>query len=625
MHNWICRIVFLLCMLCVVKSYSQQDVDFHLNAHLLAGKKILKVKRDFYDPYLWVLAQNNEVYRVNSLTLAIDNYTPTFSAYNNLQFIDIAGCSQDTVFIATNSTNVIELKKGTLKVIGQPDGIMGVVNSIGVDYTGSYVTDNTYGMETRPTANTILIGTSGGMCHYDYQKEIITPHSAPVPARVFEATYRNEMFSDLEFGTYNDVVQQYPVTELTRLTVWGGYIYYGSVGGFGDVINTAYYTYADAYDPNYWFVLYANQFWGTANGLFENLWNYSYQSSWGYTQYLNGINVNKVTSIYGLTSFGESFVRENLLVGTANGLYFSNSKYQQPTNKNNPYSFFHDDEIGTVPINDICVNATSYTKPICEDGAWLAADDGLYLIKPDYGGYLNSQTIQDISFQNQSDITSGIKICAGDSVNALINTYIYTGNTVQWYKDGTELPAESKDTLTIKTPGDYYAVLYDPCGKTHLETNHLQVRLITAPVFSFNYPDKFQQCGNTPYTLQTDNNPNYRYRWYTNGTLNGDTTSSFIAMQSGKYKVEVSACNNSWVPSKEVEVDNILLPVPAITTDKTSYCTGDNATLSVTVPIDPSYTINWYLNNVLLGSYGNLSKITTDIPGNYSVSIVNNS
>jgi hypothetical protein len=67
------KFLFVLLLICS-RSYGQQDVTFHLNAHLLPGKKILKVKRDFYDPYLWVLAQNNEVYRVNSLTQAIDDY-----------------------------------------------------------------------------------------------------------------------------------------------------------------------------------------------------------------------------------------------------------------------------------------------------------------------------------------------------------------------------------------------------------------------------------------------------------------------------------------------------------------------------------------------------------------------
>jgi gliding motility-associated-like protein len=621
------RNFLFIILLCISsKAFCQQDVDFHLNSYLLPGKIILKAKRDFYDPYLWVLAKNNEVYRVNSLTLTVDDYTPQFAAYNNLQFIDIAGRSQDTVFIATNSTNIIEYEKGALRVIGQTDGIPGVINSIGVDYTGSYMTDNAYGMATRPTANTLLIGTNGGICHYDYQKEIITPGSSHVPATVFEATYRNEMFSDLEFGTYNnDVVQQYPVLGLTKLLAYGGYIYYGTVGGFGNNINTAYYNHGDAYVADYESVIYSNQFWGTANGLFQNLRNYSYQSSWGYSQYLNGISVNKITSIYGLLSFGESLVKENLLIGTANGLYFSNSKYQQPHFvNNNAYSIFHYNALGNVAINDICVNATSYTQPICEDGVWVAADNGLYLIKPDYANYLNSTTLKAISFQNKPDTLSKIKVCSGDSVNAFINTYVYRGNTFQWYKDGVELQAQSKDTLVIKAAGDYYAVLYDPCGNVHLESNHLKVEVITAPVFSFNYPNKLQYCDSASTTLKTDNDPGYHYRWYTNGILNGDTTYNFTVTQSGKYKVEVSACTNSWVPSKEIEVDLINLPLPAVTANKPKYCTGDNAILSVSAPINPAYTINWYRDNVLLPANTNQASLSTNIAGSYTVAIISN-
>ncbi|MEO9172965.1 MAG: hypothetical protein ABI203_07720, partial [Mucilaginibacter sp.] len=75
-------------LLCTKAYCQQQDVDFHLNIQLLTGKTILKVKRDFYDPYLWVLGNNNQVYRINSLTKVVDDYTPQFAAYSALQFVD---------------------------------------------------------------------------------------------------------------------------------------------------------------------------------------------------------------------------------------------------------------------------------------------------------------------------------------------------------------------------------------------------------------------------------------------------------------------------------------------------------------------------------------------------------
>src|SRR5476649_2362940 len=137
------------------KVFCQQDVEFHLNAKLIPGKKILKVKRDFYDPYVWVLAQNNGVFRVNSLDFTVDDYTAVFSGYSNLQFVDIAGRSRDTVFIATNSTNVIHYKNGAIRLIGTADGIPGTVNSVGIAESPVYTTQ-------KSTAN-VMIATDNGL------------------------------------------------------------------------------------------------------------------------------------------------------------------------------------------------------------------------------------------------------------------------------------------------------------------------------------------------------------------------------------------------------------------------------------------------------------------------------
>lgn len=69
------RFLLLFALISSVYITYGQDVDFHLNGTFLTGKNILKVKRDFKDPYLWVLAQNHEVYRINSVTKIVDDYT----------------------------------------------------------------------------------------------------------------------------------------------------------------------------------------------------------------------------------------------------------------------------------------------------------------------------------------------------------------------------------------------------------------------------------------------------------------------------------------------------------------------------------------------------------------------
>ena len=619
MHGRISWLIFAVLMLCLAaEAYSQQDVDFHLNAYLFPGKNILKVKRDFYDPYLWVLAQNNEVYRVNSLTLAVDDYTSKFAAYNTLKFTDIAGRSQDTVFVATSSTSVIEYKKGIIKDIGKLPGISGTINQVGMDhiYYPGWVGS------TDPLNSLILlmIATTTNIYYYDCVNEvIISTGTLPANNQLFETTYRTEVFSNLGFRDYFDDTKQYPILYKNIYNGYVGALFYNTPE-FGYHVNTVY----NIDDLGYAEAIYLTQLWGTENGLFQNNWDRSYYLTSSYQHYLSGIKVNKVTSIYGLTSFGSTpgLTKENLLVGTDQGFYFSNSGYAKyvggPLYDYNTFTF--DADVGKKVINDICVNATSYTKQICEDGAWVAANDGLYLLKPDYGKYLSTiQTLQAINFENQPATVTSTNLCNGSSVTAVVNTGIYTGNTLQWYKDGNELPAQSSNRLTINTAGDYYAVLYDPCGTAHLSSNHLKVTTTASPVFSFNYPDDIQQCGNAPFILKTDDNSGYQYRWYTNGVLNGNTASSYTATQSGKYKVEVSACTNSWVPSKEVEVDMITLPTPQISPDKPVYCAEDVATLSENAPVDATYTINWYLNGTVIPADVNLTSISTTTAGTYTV------
>jgi gliding motility-associated-like protein len=628
------RLLLLSAILVAAFTVRGQDVNFHLNGTFLSGKNILKVKRDFKDPYLWVLTQNQEIYRINSVTKTADDYSAYFSAYHNLQFIDIAGADEQTVFVATNSSNILELKSGVIKVIGSAKGVPGTLHSIGIDYTGSYFGDNTNGLGGHPQADHILlIGTDNGRCNYDYAQELMMPFPSHLPSRIFDATYRSELFSNLEFGSYPDVVQQYAVVELTNQTVWGGFLWYGNNSVYGNQINTAYTIFGNVIDLMDYGQLSGslmNQFWGTEKGLLQNFRSYSYSSDNFHNEYLPGVNVNKIASIYGLRSFGTSqnkgLIKENMLIGTDKGFYYSNSGYAHYDLF--VYSLFHFDPLGNVKINDICVNATSYDSPVCEDGVWVAAVNGLYLLKPDYGPYIEpTQQLSSIQFENEAFNKSELEICANTTVNAIVQNTAYSGNAMQWYRNGLEIPNESSSKLTIKDAGDYYAVLYDPCSLLHLESNHLKVTQIAAPLFTFNYPDKVNYCEGSVANLKTEDKAGYTYRWYKDGVLNGNTGASQDISENGAYKVEVSACTNNWVPSKEVQINFVSVPKPLLQQDKAAYCEGEQATISSTVPIDPSQIINWAPYQYRWYKDGVLNGVTTpnlpvSQPGKYKVEVL---
>ncbi|HVW15978.1 MAG TPA: gliding motility-associated C-terminal domain-containing protein [Mucilaginibacter sp.] len=620
-YYYLAIITFLLA--CTIAK-AQQDVDFHLSNQFLTGKQVLKVKRDFHDPYLWVLAKNNEVYRINSITLAVDDYTPQFAAYNNLQFVDIAGRSQDTVFIATNSPNVIEYKSGAFKLIGPPDGLSGTINNVGMDHIYEKIIKNS----SDPLDGLVLlmIATTANTFYYDCKNEkVFASGLSPGNNNLYELTYRSEAYNNPNFENGYDTAREVISDIHIPFTVYQGGLW-DKTPEFGYHVNTAFYI-DEADFPlqgPFDIVDYMNQLWGTETGLFQNNWNQSYLLTSAYKHYLNGIKVNKITSILGLLPFDggsvQGLLRENLLIGTDSGFYFSNSGYKKyvfgPLNDYN--TFTHDAEIGKKVINDICTNATSYLPAICENSVWVAAEDGLYLLTPDYGKYINNQQYKAASFLNLSNSITSLKICSGSTVTATVSTG-YNGNYIQWYHNGQELTGKTSATLTVSQAGEYYAALYDPCSGLHIETNHLTVQVISSPVFTFNYPDKLQYCDSTSTTLKTDYNPAYHYRWYMNGVLNGDTSYNYRVTQSGKYKVEVSACTNSWIPSQEIEVDLIDLPVPQVTSDKSKYCAGDTAKLHVNIPTDPSYTVNWYKSGSLIAGSQNQTALSVTDNGTYSV------
>ena len=202
-------------------------MDLHITCKFLAGKNILKVKRDFYDPYLWVLAQNNEVYRINSLTQVVENYTVKFNAYNHLEFIDIAGASEDLVFIATNSNNVIQLKNGVLKNIGAAEGIVTKVNSVGVL------------KKDWQNLSLLRICSDNGLYTYDIPTEKIIESEPRSVSKVYEATYRSTVYKD-SMATYPDWNgrKYVPVMIKGDLTMFRYFFFENDVTGSN--INTGY-------------------------------------------------------------------------------------------------------------------------------------------------------------------------------------------------------------------------------------------------------------------------------------------------------------------------------------------------------------------------------------------------
>nr|WP_294944843.1 gliding motility-associated C-terminal domain-containing protein [uncultured Mucilaginibacter sp.] len=602
---------FLFFALLSTVAYSQQDIDFHINGRFLAGKKIIKIKRDFTDPYLWVLAQNHEVYRINSSTKQIDDYTAKLSVFANAEFVDIVGYNQDIAFIATKNAGLIKLESGQANLIGTSTTFQGDINSIGL--IGDF------------SLNRIIIGTATGLAQYDAVNKTFQYAPYPIaPVKIFSSTYRSRMITGIH-TVYNNT--DYPTD--FYLPFLGGYGYeIRHTVESGNKINNAFYVPVGVIIQS---AYGGSLFWGNENGMYQESMNYGGTAPNAFATFLNNINVNKITDIIGLPRFYQTYPyvsQDNLLVGTSNGFYFSTSLLAIENGAGiAKFTLQHYDELGDTPVNDICVNTAArnlFELPdFCEDGVWLATDDGLYFLNSDYLTHFDSKKrVNALMIDHDlTDPVTTVSVCSGSAATLKLNPYRANNSQVQWYKDGQPIPDETGNSLQPQQSGEYYALLYSGCSNVHIQTNHIKLQLAAGPIFSFNYPDKVGQCDNAPYTFKIDDNPGYQYRWYTNGVLNGETSSTFVANAPGKYKAEVSACTDSWVPTKEVEFVAINLPDPQISADKSTYCTSDVAQLKLNIPTDAAYDINWYRNGTLLNAYKNQSTIQATLAGDYSATI----
>lgn len=609
------RLLILLLFIVTADSLFAQDIDLYLTSHIMAGKSIIKLSRDFDDPYMWILAKNNEVYRLNTITKQLDDYTPKLQSISGYQIFDIAGLETDMVDLAINNTNGTRLASYKSGIISYPlenniSTIKGNILNIG---PASSFTERVYGFSDSPE---VLIATDQGFWRYSFPYNVLAYNTSSASS-IYSSTYRNQLF------IVNNEVDTSGVNLVTVMgTSYGPLFPYPGLlrtgAKYGGSVSTACFTINQAYNSPPYFT--PDVFWGNSSGMYQAKLRNQKPFLSPYKHYLDQVKINKICDIFGLIGFGNERAKENLLVGTDNGLYYSSSfLHAGEDSALDSLNIYHFDPLGNIPINYVEVNNSGTSSPsYCEDGIWCATDDGIYLIKPDFVTHANTNPLNNgIQFKNQDPAVVQTNICEGVTTDIVLNSQV-TENTIQWFKNGNSVVNENGSSLTVTATGEYYAVLLDPCSGVSVQTNHLMVQVISAPVFSFNYPDKLPFCG-TAATLKTDNNPGYQYRWYTDGVLNGAVTSEYAVTKSGKYKVEVSACTNNWVSSKEIQVDLVNLPVPAITADKAKYCAGETAVLTENIPLDAAYQVNWYKDGDLVGTGQNKTSIPVTSDGKYTV------
>src|SRR5437588_2470549 len=103
------RLLLLFIFIAPIKLILAQDVTFYLTGRYLTGKPIVKLSRDFDDPYMWVLGKSNDIYRINTLNNQVEDLTSTFQQFSADKIFDMTSISQNWVVLAVKIADSIKL------------------------------------------------------------------------------------------------------------------------------------------------------------------------------------------------------------------------------------------------------------------------------------------------------------------------------------------------------------------------------------------------------------------------------------------------------------------------------------------------------------------------------------
>jgi gliding motility-associated-like protein len=386
------------------------------------------------------------------------------------------------------------------------------------------------------------------------------------------------------------------------------------------------------------------QIWYSLWGTDEGLYAYNNVSCTGLEikKLIENEKINDLEEAYALTPvFKQNFA----FAATDRGLYYTPAsifnEFTSSPEQLDRLKFVKFPAFNGIKVNSVCVDTdikinkerdyNYYRETMCEKVLWMATDHGIskiylsldqdYYQKLKYTDLLYSKTPS-----NGYNLEEAIfETCGSQSIN--VKTRVPDGlqNQLlfQWFKDDAEISEWiGKASVDLKEPGKYTFKMTALCENLTLQSLPIIIRNNTSPEITFNYPAKVNLCSGQAYPLETKRVENYKYQWVKNGTdIPNATQNTYNATLPGIYEVKVSNCENYYEPSKQVKINQVVLPPVKLTTAKTAYCVGETAEIKVDNP--NSYIVKWYLNGSELIEFKNQNIISTASAGAYTASLTN--
>ncbi len=231
------------------------------------------------------------------------------------------------------------------------------------------------------------------------------------------------------------------------------------------------------------------------------------------------------------------------------------------------------------------------------------------------------------------------------ATKSLSVTSSVSGVTYQWFRNGTQIPGATANTLNTNQVGAYYAQVTLTGGTCTTTFKNSQVTDIAAPSsfqIEIDYLTPYASCSNTDIALgvttinavlgngsiidaTTDLLTSFNYQWRKDGIAVTGATSQNLSLTevntNGNYTVEaiLDAFNTT---SNALSVQLLVNEILTISSNSTITCnSSDPITISTTTNL-AGETFNWFYNGTNLNSTATQLSITA--PGTYRLVISKN-
>ena len=132
--------------------------------------------------------------------------------------------------------------------------------------------------------------------------------------------------------------------------------------------------------------------------------------------------------------------------------------------------------------------------------------------------------------------TGATEFCQGGSV--ILNA-TYSGTSVQWQKNGVDIPGEITSSYTATTKGNYSCVTTSDCNSTTSEPIFVNVFKNPKAIISAAGPTTF--CVGESVTLNVSPVAGCSYQWYKDALpIPGATATNYLATTAGIYKCKIT-------------------------------------------------------------------------------------